>query len=78
LTLDTSNGDVNWRLSDASAAEATGNGPCPDPPAGLTTGETASIAVLGVGGAAAIAGTAFGLSQGGDSNGGSKPMTVER
>lgn len=58
--------NVDWRLSGTAAAMAAQTGTCVDPPAGLSTGEVASIAVLGVGAAAAGVGLGWGLSQGSD------------
>jgi hypothetical protein len=60
LNLTEASADVNWEVSPASAALAAQSGMCD--PAGAWTGwETASVAALGVAGAAAIGITVWAL-----------------
>lgn len=67
--------NVDWRVSNTTAAMAARTGECADPPGGLGAGEMASLAVLGLGVAGAGAGIGFGLSQGGEHG---KPMSASR
>jgi hypothetical protein len=61
LNLTEASADVNWEVSPASAALAAQNGLC-DPAGGpWTAGETASVAVLGIAGAAAVGITVWAL-----------------
>ena len=61
LNLTEASADVNWEVSPSSAALAAQNGMCEAAGAGWTSGETASVAVLGVAGAAAIGITVWAL-----------------
>ena len=72
-----SSSNVDWRVSNTTAAMAARTGECVDLPAGLSAGEVASVAVLGVGVAAAGAGIGWGLSESGGEHGQGhgKPMS---
>jgi carboxypeptidase family protein len=61
LKLTEASADVNWEVSPASAALAAQNGLCDAGGAPWTAGETASAAVLGVAGAAAVGITVWAL-----------------
>lgn len=72
LTLTEGGSKVDWQLSDASAASAAQNGAC-DPAGGWTTGEIASVALIGA--AALGAGLGLGFGTGSDSGG---PVSPQR
>jgi hypothetical protein len=65
LTLTEAGSNVDWQLSNAAAALAAQTGPC-SAAAAWTTGEIASLAVLGLAGAGGIAALVWGLEQCGD------------
>jgi len=79
LTLTEASADVNWEMSPTASALAAQSGVCDAAGAGWTAGETASVTVLGIAGAAAVGITVWALeSDLHDRHGHHKPTSPRR